>query len=341
MDFLRRNGFWVAVGAVLVVALVLWLAGVQVTAAQNRGLRRELGDTVEEVRGLAGTQPLRNQLWVEKAEQYEAELRTQYEQALDLVQGRSVDAHKLLPRINAEDCETVRISDDETALVPKGALFKSRYPEVVAELRERLESANISVGVGAIGMPLLTGAIPDPPTVLLLQRRYWLLRDVVDALVEHEVKVNRLVFLTEEAAEDRPDMFGGGPEGGALAPMAVPEELRAMGGGGRSESEALRQYRQLAAGDVGTTTAMNLLFAPGPHGPGQRRVRLVVMMDERQLPVLIQALLSMSRLTLVRTVEMERVLQPGEQVRSPEVRVDIRALCFDRYRKFVPTEVER
>ena len=125
-------------------------------------------------------------------------------------------------------------------------------------------------------------------------------------------------------------------------PAASGETLRAFEPSGRGGGlEAMQTFANLVSGSVGVTTEMNKLFSAATVPSAQRQFRLVVRMDSRELPVLIASLLNMPRLTMVRTVEVYRSPTAiGERPAKPEVRVDIRALCFDRYQEFIPTEME-
>jgi len=170
-------------------------------------------------------------------------------------------------------------------------------------------------------------------------------------LVQSRVPVDEVLLLSEEAAGGQRGM---GPPGGGLemmrggrgegmtAAVAGAEGFRAFEAGGQGrDSEVARRFSQLASGTVGITTEMQKLFYQT-----QRRVRLVAVMDFRDLPVLIEALLNMkhfgtdtARLSLVRSVSVSKTSEFGEAPLKPEVRVDIRALCFDRYQEFVESVV--
>ncbi len=345
MDFLGRYGFWVGVGVVLLAALVLGLVGVQRVAGQNRRMRDEFKDMDQQVRLVAESEDLPSERSVEDAEQYRTSLRTQYEKNLELIQSRAVDLYRRLPGIVDADCVSRETPEGETYLLPRGAAFKTRYPEVVADLDKMVQDAGIVLGSPGIALPQLTGAMPSDELVLRLQRQYWLLREVVDALVEDRV-VDEVLFLAEEAglegARRGPSMamMRGGMEESAVSSARVAEEFRAFETARRGgESEARGTFGRLVTGNVGISTEMNKLFSPWGTSSAQRRVRLVVVMDFREIPVIIQALMNMDRLTLVRTVSWQKSAESFEEAPSkPEVQVDIRALCFDRYQEFVPTE---
>ncbi len=344
MDFLRRYGFWVATGVVLLVAAALFVFGVQRAAAENRQMRSDLKSEAEKVKQFASSGDLPDRRSVEAYEQYEASLQKEYLEGLELIKSRSVDYYnRRLPNVAAVDCVTRQTPDGDEYLVPRGAAFKTAYPQAVAGLAERLQSRGIAVGTPGVALPRLAGAIPEPDLILNLQSQYWLLSDVVDALVGTPV-VDEVVFLRENLGPEREmrGSAGGGPEAGALMPAASSETLRSFepSAGGR-ESEAMQTFSNLVSGSIGVTTEMNKLFSVATVPPAQREFRLVVRMDSRELPLLIASLMNMPRLTLVRTVEVYRSPTAiGEKPVKPEVRVDIRALCFDRYQQFIPTEVE-
>lgn len=347
MDLLRRYGFWVGVGVVLLAALVLGLVGVQGVAGQNRQMRDEFKEMAERERVLAGSEDLPAERSLEAAEQYRASLRSQYEKSLELIQSRAVDLYRRLPGIADADCDPRQTPEGETYLLPRGAAFKTSYPEAVQELSKMVQDAGIVVGSPGIALPQLTGAMPSDEWILRLQRQYWLLREVVEALVEERV-VDEVLLLVEEGGVEggrRPmpggpgmSMVGGGPEEAAVAPVSVAEDFRTFETARGRESQAEDTFARLVTGNVGISTEMNKLFSPWGASPAQRRFRLVVMMDFREIPVLIRALMDMDRLTLVRTVSYRSSEFLGEVPNKPEVRVDIRALCFDRYQEFVPTE---
>jgi len=343
MDFLRRYGFWVATGVVLLVAAVFFVVGVRRAAAENQRLRSEIKSEAEKVSQLASRKDLPDRRLVEAYEQYEANLQKEYEEELNLIKSRSVDYYnRRLPNVADADCVTRQTPDGQEYLVPRGAAFKTAYPQAVAGLIARLQSRGIIVGTPGVALPRLAGAIPEPDLILDLQSQYWLLSDIVDALVKTPV-VDEVIFLGEElgAGREMRAAAGGRPEAGALMPASGGESLRGFEStsGGRG-SEAMQTFTNLVSGSVGVTTEMNKLFSPGSVPPAQRQFRLVVRMDSRELPVLIASLMNMSRLTMVRAVEVYRSPTPyGEKPTKPEVRVDIRALCFDRYQEFVPAEV--
>jgi len=338
MDFLRRHSFWVVLGGLLVVALAVYVLGVARLAGQNARLRRDLVATDKQVKDLGAGGELRSKQWVDAAQQYETELQGEYQAALKLIEERAVDRYKTLPNIQPTDCVPRRDQEGKEYLLPTGAEFKTRYPEAVAELEAKLQGAQILVGLQAIRLPQLTGEIPDDDRIVALQSWYWLLRDVVDALAASGVPVDEVVLLTEEFSTEggpfgSPTMRMDEGAGMSMMPTETAPDFATMlgseggpGGGGMAE--------RFAGSDVGVTTAMQELFFGS-----QRRVRLVVQMDFRQLPPLIKALTSMPRLTLVRSVNVYRVSPYGEAAVKPLVRVDIRALCFDRLSKFVPREV--
>lgn len=344
MDFLGRYGFWVGVAVVLLAALVLGLVGVQSVAGQNRRMRDEFKDMDQQVRLVAESGDLPSERAVEDAEQYRTSLRTQYEKNIELIQSRAVDLYRRLPGIVDADCVSRETPDGETYLLPRGAAFKTRYPEAAEELDRMVQDAGIVLRSPGIGLPQLTGAMPSDELVLRLQRRYWLLREVVDALVENRV-VDEVLLLTEEAGLEggrrgpSMAMMRGGMEESAVAPASMAEEFRTFETTRGRESAARTTFARLVTGNVGISTEMNKLFSPWGTSPAQRQVRLVVVMDFREVPVIIQALMNMDRLTLVRTVSWQKSAESFEEAPSkPEVRVDIRALCFDRYQEFVPTE---
>jgi hypothetical protein len=340
MDFLRRQSFWVVMGGLLVVALAVYLLGVQRVASEDARLSRDLADTDKQLKDLSGSADVPSERWVEAAEQYQKDLQGEYQKALELIRSRAIDPYKTLPNIQPTDCLARQDKEGKQYLLPTGAVFKTRYPEAVTALQVKLQGAHIVAGPQAVFLPQLTGEIPDDERVIMLQSRYWLVSDVVDALVDSQVPVDELLRLTEEFTEEAGRFGGGGPEGmgeGAAAAVAPPEGLfgptGGMGEGGMSE--------RFAGSDVGVTTAMQELFYQGSDTHPQRRLRLVVQMDFRELPILIRALTDMPRLTLVRTVSVYRASPYGEAAVKPLVRVDIRALCLDRLSKFLPTEVAR
>ena len=344
MDFLGRYGFWVGVGVVLLTALVLGLVGVQRVAAQNRGMRDEFKEMDEQVRLLTESGDLPSERSVEAAEQYRTSLRTQYEKNLELIESRAVDPYRRLPGIVDADCVSRETTEGETYLLPRGAAFKTRYPEVVEELGKMVQNAGIVLRSPGIALPQLTGAMPSDELVLRLQRQYWLLREVVDALVEDRV-VDEVLLLAEEAGlQGGPRGPGmatgrGGMEESVVSAASMVGEFRISERARGRESAARGTFARLVTGNVGISTEMNKLFSLSGTSPAQRRVRLVVVMDFREIPVIIQALMNMDRLTLVRTVSWQKSAESFEEAPSkPEVRVDIRALCFDRYQEFVPTE---
>lgn len=344
MDFLGRYGFWVGVGVVLLAALVLGLVGVQRVVGQNRRMRDEFKDMDQQVRLVAESEDLPSERSVADAEQYRTSLRTQYEKNLELIQSRTVDLYRRLPGIVDADCVSRETPEGETYLLPRGAAFKTRYPEAAEELDKMVQDAGIVLRSPGIALPQLTGAMPSDELVLGLQRRYWLLREVVDALVENRV-VDEVLFLTEESGLEggrrgpSMAMMRGTMEESALSPVGVGEGFRTFETARGRESEARGTFGRLVTGNVGISTEMNKLFSPWGTSSAQRRVRLVVVMDFREIPVIIQALMNMDRLTLVRTVSWQKSAESFEEAPSkPEVQVDIRALCFDRYQEFVPTE---
>ncbi|MCK4298659.1 MAG: hypothetical protein KAX80_03960 [Planctomycetes bacterium] len=344
MDSLGRYGFWVGVGVVLVAALVLGLVGVQGVAGQNRRMRDEFKDMDQQVRLVAESGDLPSERSVEDAEQYRTSLRTQYEKNLELIQSRAVDLYRRLPGIVDADCVSRETPEGETYLLPRGAAFKTRYPEAAEELGKMVQDAGIVLRSPGIGLPQLTGAMPSDELILRLQRRYWLLSEVVDALVENRV-VDEVLLLTEEVGLEEgrrgPSMamMRGGMEESAVLSRSVGQEFRAFETTRGRESEAHGTFARLVTGNVGISTEMNKLFSPWGTSSAQRQVRLVVVMDFREIPVIVQALMNMDRLTLVRTVSWQKSAESFEEAPSkPEVRVDIRALCFDRYQEFVPTE---
>jgi len=356
MDFLRRYAFWVVLGAVLVAALLFYLVGVLPTASANAKLRRQILKAKDEVAKLAASGNLPNTKWVEAAEQYQAAIKTQYENVLKVLETAAVDKYERLPNIPEADCIPRQSPDGTQYLVPKGAVFKTRYPEAVAELVDMLRKAGIRAQPQAVALPRLTGEIPDAPVILELQRRYWLARDVIETLVNNQVPVDELLLLLEEGGMEQ----GGGPgmmaarpvlgEGGAGGPGVIMPSmsgyLQEFTRGARRgrETETERRFSQLLAGSVGVTTEMNELFSPLASPPAQRRLRLLVNMDFRDVPLLIAALADMKhhdrpRLTLVRTVTIRKALDTYETPVKPVVRVEVRALCFDRYEKFVSPEM--
>ncbi len=344
MDFLRRYGFWVATGVVLLVAAVFFVVGVQGAAAENRQMRSELKSEAEKVKQFAGSGDLPDRRSVEAYEQYEASLQKEYEEELELIKSRSVEYYnRRLPNVTDVDCDPRQTPEGEDYLVPSGPAFKTAYPQAVAGLTARLQNRGIAVGSPGVALPRLAGAIPDPDLILYLQSQYWLLSDVVDALVETPV-IDEVVFLREDlgARREMRRATGGGPEQGALMATGGAEDFRGFepSSGGRG-SEAMQTFTNLVTGSVGVTTEMNKLFSAAAVPSAPRQFRLVVRMDSRELPVLIASLMNMPRLTMVRTVEVYRSPTAiGEKPTKPEVGVDIRALCFDRYQEFVPTEVE-
>lgn len=339
-------------------ALLLYLLVVLPTASANARLRGEIRQAKDKVTGLVASGNLPSLKWVEAAEQYQARIKTQYEKTFKLLQVAAVDKYERLPNIPESDSVPRQSPDGVEYLLPKGAAFKTRYPEAVEGLRRLLLDAGIRVEPQAVALPRLTGEIPDPTVILELQRRYWLARDVIEALVQNQVPVDGLLLLVEEGGGreggpgglvGRSGMLGeGGPGGGGvIMPSARPLDLEVSGGGGRRrgrETEVQRRFSQLLSGSVGGTTEMNELFSPWAAPPAQRRIRLVADMDFREVPLLIAALVNMKhqgapRLTLVRTVNIQKALTSYETPVKPVVRVDIRALCFDRYEKFVPAEI--
>jgi hypothetical protein len=338
MDFLRRHSFWVVLGGLLVVAVAVHVLGVARLGRENARLSRDLAATDKQVKDLAVGGELRSEAWVKAAEQYETELQGEYQATLKLIEERAVDRYRTLPNIQPTDCVPRRDQEGQEYVLPTGAVFKTRYPEAVAELEAKLQGAQMLVGLQAIRLPRLAGEIPDDDRIVALQSWYWLLRDVVDALAGSGVPVDEVALLTEEfSAEGGPFGGPGGGMGEGAGMPAMPTEVASdfgsmmeaeggPGGGGMAE--------RFAGSDVGVTTAMQELFFGS-----QRRVRLVVQMDFRQLPLLLKGLTSMPRLTLVRSVNVYRVSPYGEAAVKPLVRVDIRALCFDRLSKFVPREV--
>ena len=336
MDFLRRNPVWVAVGAMLVLALVLYLVFVQPLAAENSQGRQDVTAVTQEVDGLASSPEIPNRSWVDAFKSYQENLRTQYQQALQVLESDAVDRYKLLPGILTSQCRTT-IAEGREVQIPQPAAFQAKYRGAVAELESVLRRAGIQLEPGVIGLPPdLAGVTPDEKLIIPLQQRYWLLREVAESF-ENRVRIDRLELLEEEGAQlgvpgemgfEGPRMFRTRFEGDLFG---------GAGGGGREgmgESVALTSFVQQAGVDLGITTEMQQLFYQQ-----QRRVRLVATMDPRELTKLVQALLSMERLSLVRSVDCRRVWEPGEPVYRPLVRVDVRVLCFDRYRKFVPPEV--
>ena len=171
MDFLGRYGFWVGVGVVLLAALVLGLVGVQRVAGQNRRMRDEFKDMDQQVRLVAESGDLPSERSVEDAEQYRTSLRTQYEKNLELIESRAVDPYRRLPGIVDADCVSRETTEGETYLLPRGAAFKTRYPEVVEELGKMVQNAGIVLRSPGIALPQLTGALPSDDHVLPLQRQ--------------------------------------------------------------------------------------------------------------------------------------------------------------------------
>jgi hypothetical protein len=340
MDFLRRYSFWVVLGGLLVVAVAVYVLGVERLVGENARLSRELAAADKQVKDLAAGGELRGEAWVKAAEQYETELRGEYQKALELIQSHAVDRYKTLPNIQPTDCVPRRDQEGQDFLLPTGAVFKTRYPEAVADLQAKLQGAQVLVTPEAVRLPQLGAEIPSEDRIIALQSWYWLLSDAVDALVGSGVPVDEVLLLGEEFTTQGGPFGGSGgrmDEGGAMS-MTAPEPAfdfgqlsgteGGPGGGGMAE--------RFTGSEVGVTTAMQELFFQT-----QRRLRLVVQMDFRELPMLIKALTEMPRLTLVRTVAVYRATEYDEAAVKPVVRVDIRALCFDRGKQFAPTEVAR
>ena len=329
MDFVRRNSFWVGVAALVVLAALLYLVGVKRLAAMNQRQRGELVKVADQVRTKAAAKDLVGESEVEAAQQYQVQLKTQYQEALEAVRAQAVDLYKPLPNVPPSECTEYSTAEGTIIQMPSPSAFKLRYPEAVAELPTMLESAGIAVEPGAIALPLLSGAPPNDQTILQLQQQYWLIRDVVEVLKEKQVQLDRLGSLVETGgAGPGAGQFGGpsafmGAMGPGFGPPAGVFEARA-----RTGSMALA-----GTDDLGLTGAMSRLLA-------QRPFRLVAVLDFAELPRLIEALLSLPRMTLVRGIQIERTAPPGrEAILKPSVRVDISVLTFDRYRGVVPAEV--
>jgi hypothetical protein len=213
MDFLRRQSFWVVVGGLLVVALVVYLVGVRRLASEDARLNRDLADADKQVKDLSASADVPSEKWVEAAEQYEKELQGEYQEALKRIQERAVDLYKTLPNIQPADCVTQKDKEGKDYLLPTGAVFKTRYPEAVAELQKMLADAHIVARPPGIVLPQLTGAIPSDDVILRVQRTYWLLRDVVDALAEARVPVDEVFLLREEGSPEAGQFGPSGPSG--------------------------------------------------------------------------------------------------------------------------------
>lgn len=278
MDFLRRQSFWVVVGGLLVVALVVYLVGVRRLASEDARLNRDLADADKQVKDLSASAEVPSEKWVEAAEQYEKELQGEYQEALKRIQERGVDLYKTLPNIPPADCVTQKDKEGKEYLLPTGAVFKTRYPEAVAELDKMLVDAHIVVRPPGVTLPQLTGAIPSDDAIIRLQKMYWLLRDVVDALAEGRVPVDEVFVLREEGSPEAGEFgpsgreggrmggrggMGGTGEGGVAEVEETPTEetldVTRLGGGERG-SAGVASLQRFAGANVGVTTAMQELF---------------------------------------------------------------------------------
>jgi len=344
MDVLKRNLFWVGVGALTVAAVVGYVLTGSVASA-NEKIRKKLDDRRQQLEQLASGGALWNEAALKAYEQYQEQVEAAYEQALEFIQKRSVDPYKLLPNVVATDCveETV---DGRKVLRPIGSIFASRYPQAVAQLAAKLEASGINAVPGALGLPALTGPVPDKETIWELQRRYWRVHDVVEALIRHKVRLDQLLWIGEESGEDGRGGMGMGPrldESVVTLPRVPDTRFSATGtrGGGPSESSA--RLQQLTSGGLGVTTKMNEFFSPVANPPAQVALRVIAVLDFRELPKLLAALEGLgaggewSRLSLVRKVDFQHIPSTGRPV--PRVRVDMRALVFERYSEFAPVVV--
>jgi hypothetical protein len=348
MDLLKRNLFWVVLGAIVIVAVVLFVASGSVASA-NAQLVQQQQAALQKVKGLSASANLPTEAWVQAYDQYRAGVQSAYDELLQTIDDHSVDPYKRLPNIVDTQCSSQMINGEEVS-IPIGAYFADAYPRAVAELYTTLNNAGISAVPGTtLGLGALVGPVPDQATILELQRQYWLVRDVVESLVRHQVALDSLMWVAEEFEGRGSSGLGGEPvmdQSVVQFPRFTDLGMNAIGrrrSGGRSEASMIME--QLAGGmTLGVTTTMNEFFSPYASPPAQRKLRLVCTIDFREVPLLLAALEELgsgdgpSRLSLVRKVSLQQLPSTGRV--APLVQADIRALVFDRYSEFQPIVVE-
>ncbi len=302
MEFLKRYLFWVCMGAAALVLLVIYFTSVMPVKKENKALQREIRGIKDRMQRWSGKKPedIPSEEMINAQNKYR-----------DLMIETRKDCERWYEEQEADFdskfFEGLTIEPGEKT--PSPVVYKEIYAKHVKELLEKYETA-FGASKGAFSFDDWGEGLPSVEEVRRSQKEYWLYETFLEALSRNDG--HGITVLSSLR-------FVGAAGGRGVAMAGFPGIPGAAGAGVRPGFAARRAPSRGAS--WGEDLSGYFWLIP---------FELHLTMDVRQLPSLLESLLSMPRFARIRTVSMRRTT-PVEKVRGaiPEVNVTIKGDILD------------
>jgi len=304
VEFLKRYFFWLGVAAAALVLLVIYVVTVTPVKKANRTLQAQISSVSDRLHRWATRkiEEIPTRAKIKALKDYREEVIKKRKACEEWYEQRESD-------FDNRFFEDATIEEGEE--IPSSVVYKEVYSEHTHDLLKEFEDT-FGASKGAFSFYDWGEGLPSPEEVRRSQKEYWLYETFLKVLsAEGKHGITELSRLT----------FGGGGRESASTFGAPGGEMMLPGARGRFEE---------GFGGAGAR-AEKAKWTKDPSGyfwviPFE----LKVTMDARQVPSLLESLLSMPRFARIRTVKMSRTTDV-EKFRGaiPEVYVAIDGEILD------------
>ena len=173
MDFVKRNVFWIAMGALVVLCGVAFAALALPARANNNKLAASIKSEANTVHSTATRTDLRNPEAVAQQKKKTNALQAQWQQALQVLQ----DSDKLIERRFDDPNEPGRMVDDGDA-----GTWKQAYSQQMSGLLEMLSEKFVEIGAQPIVQKDYQNTWPSAAEVKAETKRYWVQHYILSAI---------------------------------------------------------------------------------------------------------------------------------------------------------------
>jgi hypothetical protein len=173
MDFVKRNLFWIGMGALALaggVVLAVW--GIPARGANAKGASALKGEA-SRVSPAAARQDLKNTSYAEREEKKQEVLEDQWKRTLRELEGRD----KAIEQKLKDPDDSSRFVDDED-----GGTWKRVYAQQMSSLLERMYDSFVEVGASPIVVRSYQNIWPKPEEIRRETKRFWIQYYIVNAI---------------------------------------------------------------------------------------------------------------------------------------------------------------
>jgi hypothetical protein len=190
VNIIKENMFFVVMGAVVLLALVLFLALVQPIKSENAAREKEVQSLLSSLNGLRDKSELPNDVAIHAAQEY----RKKYDEQLQAL---------------IDELSKMQLGTDLPGLAPEEkdapGSFKTVYQKDVEVLKRRLDEKRITVGARDVWYfwDWQDGVPKQAEQRVLATKEYSLMRELIEIIASPELRVMQLDCLEVNPGEIR------------------------------------------------------------------------------------------------------------------------------------------